>query len=72
MAALLIAEEEDQQQALPSKQGNSSRARKHRNRKKASPNELNSGSKGHNEALSGSVDSSSGIGRDSVGERDDM
>jgi hypothetical protein len=72
MAALLIAEEEDQTHAPPSKQGNSNKARKHKNRKKASPNKLNTGSKGHNEENSGSVASGSGIRRDSVGKRDDM
>jgi hypothetical protein len=40
MAALLIAEEEAQKQAPPSKQGNSNKARKHRNQKKTNPNEL--------------------------------
>jgi ankyrin repeat protein len=72
MADLLIAEEDDLKQAPPSKQGNSNKARKQRNRKKASPDELNTGAKGHNEANTSSVASSSGIRRDIVGERDDM
>jgi ankyrin repeat protein len=64
MAALLIAEEEDQKQAPPSKEGNSNKARKKRNRKKANPDELGTGSKGLNEAIGGSVASSSGMTRD--------
>jgi ankyrin repeat protein len=72
MAALLIAEEEDQLQAPPSKQGNSNKARKHRNRKKATLTELNTGPEGHNDANASNVASSSGIRRDSVGKRDDM
>ena len=71
MAALLIAEEEDQKQALPPRQGNSDKARKPRNRRKANPDKLDTGSKGHDEALRSSVASSSGR-RDSAGERDDM
>ena len=71
MAALLIAEEEDQKQAPPSKQGNSNKARKYRNRRKADQDKLDTGSKGHNKALSGSVPSSSDR-RDNAGERDDM
>jgi hypothetical protein len=39
MAALLIAEEEDQKQAPPSRQGNSSKARKQRNQRKAKESE---------------------------------
>jgi hypothetical protein len=71
MAALLIAEEDDHKQPPPSKQGNSKKARKHNNRRKSTLDEMNIGSKGHNEANSGSVAKSSGIKRDSVGERDD-
>jgi ankyrin repeat protein len=45
MAALLIAEEEGQKQAPPSKQGSSNnKARKQRNRRKANPDELDTGS----------------------------
>jgi hypothetical protein len=71
MAALLIAEEANQKQALPSKHGNSNKARKQRNRRKTNLDELEAGSEGHNEGLSGKVASSSGM-RDGVGERDDM
>jgi hypothetical protein len=70
MATLLIAEEEDQKQAPPSKQGSSKKARKHRNRRKANPDELDTGSKGPDEATGGSLASSRG--RDNAGERDDM
>jgi hypothetical protein len=70
MAALLIAEEEDQKQAPPSKQGSSKKARKHRNRRKANPDELETGSKGPDEATGSSLASSRG--RDNAGGRDDM
>jgi hypothetical protein len=74
MAALLIAEEEEweaHKQAPPSKQGSSTKARKRRNRRKANSDELDTGSQRHDEAISGSVASSSGR-RDQAGERDDM
>jgi hypothetical protein len=71
MAALLIAEEEDQKQAPPSKQRNSNKARKHRNRGKVNQDKLDTGSKGHDKALSGSMASRSGR-RDSARKRDDM
>jgi hypothetical protein len=71
MAALSIAEEELQKQAPPSKQGNSNRARRHRNRRKANPDELDIGCEGLDEAIGGSVASSSDR-RDNAGEIDDM
>jgi hypothetical protein len=71
MATLLIAEEEDEKQALPSRQGNSNKARKHRNRRKANPDKLGTGFKERNEALSSRLASSSGR-RGSAGKRDDM
>jgi hypothetical protein len=71
MAAFLIAaDEEYQKQSAPSKQG-STKARKQRNRGKANPNELDTGSKGQDEAIRGSVASSSGM-RDKAALRDDM
>jgi len=60
MAVLLIAEEEDYKQCVSFKQGISNKARKHRNRRKANADELTTGSKGHDEAASSSVASSSG------------
>jgi hypothetical protein len=71
MAALLIAEEEDQTQVLPSKQRNSNKARKHKNKRKGKPDEVDdTGLKGL-EAIGGSVVAlSSGGGRDDAGARD--
>jgi hypothetical protein len=69
MAELLIAEEEEQKQSAPSKQGITNKARRHKNRRRANPEELDTGSKGHNEASCGSVASSSGR-RNEAGERD--
>jgi hypothetical protein len=71
MAALLISEEEDQKQAPPSKQDNSNKARKRRNRRKANPDDLDTCSRGHDEALSDPVASSSGR-RKNASEIDDM
>jgi hypothetical protein len=62
MVTLLIAEEEDHKQLPPSKQGNSNRARKQKNRRKANPDELDTGSKGCTEAIGSSVASSSLVG----------
>jgi hypothetical protein len=70
-AASLIAEEEDERNAPPPKQGNSNKARKRRNRKKANLDELDTDSKGLDEAIGGSVASSSGR-RDNAGEMNDM
>jgi hypothetical protein len=72
MAALLIAEEEEweaHKRSAPSKQGNSNKTRKQINRRKANLEELDNGSKGHDEATSVSVASSSSR-RDDAGERD--
>jgi hypothetical protein len=52
MAALLIAKEEDQKQLPHAKPGKSNKVRRHRNRRKANPDELNTGSKGPDEAIS--------------------
>jgi hypothetical protein len=72
MAELLIAEREDQKHALSSEQGNSNKARKHRNRRKANQDELDTCSKEHGgRVMSGSVASSSGR-RDSASGRDEM
>jgi ankyrin repeat protein len=72
MAALFITDEEDQTQAPPSKQGCSNKAQKHHmNPRKEYPEELDTGYRGHDEALSSSVASRSGR-RDSAGGRDDM
>jgi hypothetical protein len=71
MAALLIAEEEDHKQSAPSKQGSSNKARKQRNRRRANPDELDTDSKGSDEAISGSLASSCGR-RNEAGERDDI
>jgi hypothetical protein len=70
MASLLIAEEEDQKQWQLSKQGKSNKARKQRNRRKANPDLLDTGSKEPDEAIGGSVASSSGT-RDKGVERDE-
>jgi hypothetical protein len=72
MAALLIVEKEGQTQSAPSKQGISNKARKHRNQRKAdSDNELDTGSKGPDGLVGGSLASTSGR-RDNAGESDDM
>jgi hypothetical protein len=80
MGALLIAEEEVQKQSLPpplpSKQGNSNKARKPRHRRKANTNKLVAGSveinEASSEAISDSVASSSGKRDDGIYAGDDM
>jgi hypothetical protein len=69
MAALLLAEEEDEKQALPSKQGNSNKARKPEPDRKSKPRRAGpTGFKGLTEGLGGgSVASSSGKTRDNAG-----
>jgi hypothetical protein len=66
MAALLIAEAEDQKHAPPSKQGNSNKARRHRNRRKSNLYKPGAVSKGLTEAIGGSVASNSGRTRDNA------
>jgi hypothetical protein len=72
MAAMLIAEEEDQKHLPHAKQGTSNKAQKHRNRKKTNPDELDTGFKGPDEAISVSIASSTSGRRDNVRERDGM
>jgi hypothetical protein len=72
MAALLIAEEEDHKHSLHTKHGKSKKARKNRNRKKANQNELDTYYKGPDEAISGSMASSSSDRRNNAGEKDGM
>jgi hypothetical protein len=73
MVALLIAEVKVHKQAPSSKLVNSNKARKHRTRKKANPDEQNTGSKGHDEKGQNTSNVASGSGtRDNVGDRDDM